>query len=1660
MSNSSTLLQAGLLSCKTFFFSCLFLSSFSVFGQTGGVVINYFSPQSGTTGTSVSIVGVNFTGAISVTFGATPAESFVVVDDTLVQAIVGSGHTGEVAVYTGSGYDSTGHFTFISTAPLPTISSFSPASAAQGGQVTIYGQHLSGATAVNFGGSGAASFSVVIQTDSVTHLPDTVIVGTVGTGATGAISVSTPGGTAMLAGFTYIPPPQPPLVLSFTPTSGPSGTIVTISGKYFSGTTSVTFGGLQVNYTILNDSNIRATVIAGNSGLIRVTNSIGYDSLGTYSFLTTGPPEISGFTPSSGTNGTVVNITGKNFEGADSLSFGGLQATSFTILSDTLITTIVGNGATGPVNITTAKGTGSLAGFNFTGPGISSVSPDSASLGDTVKIKGIHFTGTTAVSFGGTPATYFNTLSDSVILAVVGAGNTGAVAVTSAAGIGNLNGFVFLTPVPVINRFTPDTAITGQTIYIYGYYFTGATSVALGGISAASFSIVSDTMISVVVGPGTSGSVSVSTAYGNVSYAGFTYIGPPVLSSMTPAIAGFHDTVIVHGTYLSTADTVNIGGVPCASFVALNDTSLEVIVGTGLSGNLYVATRAGRDSLFNFTYSTVPVIAGFAPLSGPVGTSVTITGKNFSSVSANDIVYFGATRAQVTAASTTMISVKVPVGATYKPITVMVNTMTACSRLPFTVTFAASDTAFTPYAFAAPQNLATDPDLITVTLGDEDGDGKPDIVAGHNLGGGTAVSNFRNTGSPALISFAPAVKLNNDPAGAASNIAFSDLDGDGKPDLSIATGADIYSVSMFMNRSTPGTISLATNQFLGQPVLEGIRISPIDLDGDGRADLVVLGGGEPGSGNTLNIYRNLSSKGIVNFDNRIFYMTNTDPTNLVTADFDGDGKPDIAVVTPAEVQVFLNTSSLGNISFAAPLNLTIGGGSTYQFGIVAADLDGDGKIDLAATVPDRGVLSIFRNTSTPGLISFAARQDISGGEPENLAVTDLDGDGKPDLVASNQDQILIFKNTSTTGSISFKPGANYVGEADYIALGDVDGDGKPDLVIASSKLTAVSIYRNLLDTLPTPHIISFNPDSAAVGTTITIKGIHFTGVVAVSFGNVPASSFAVTNDSVIIAVVGTGLTGSVKVSSSAGSDSLSLFRFLEPPPIVSSFTPDSGNILSVVTISGKNFTGAVAVYFGAEPVGSFQVLNDSLISAVLGAGATGYVKVITPYGADSLSGFSFSKAPGIGSFSPQTVYRGEQDTIRGVNFTGATTVYLGPILAASYTVISDSVIIAVVGGNGAPSTSSGNVVVMTPEGVGFLGGLIYISPPVPPIIAQYTPTTAAAGTTVIITGLNLTGLTGVYFGGVPANSYSLVSNAQINAVVGPGASGYVKVTTTGGSDSLPGFIFIGASQPQPPIITSFTPDSAAEGSFVMISGKNFEGTSAISFGNIPANSFTIVNDTLITAVVGTGSSGYVSVITNIGSDSLGGFYFVPHSTQPDSAFHLIQFVGSLSGGIVQLAWETFNDASIANFVLERSADSTSGFEALREILSQKTNGAFDLYTTTDSFPGTPVIYYRLAITDTVGNLIYNNPIRVSLTVTQGIMVFPNPASGSVTLEYPPSINNAQISVVDMTGRVAKIIAVAPRSAQTVIDLQGLLPGVYRIVWDSGSAKKNGSLIVR
>jgi predicted hotdog family 3-hydroxylacyl-ACP dehydratase len=251
----------------------------------------------------------------------------------------------------------------------PTISQVTPSSGppAGGAIVSITGTNFTGVTAVDFGTTAAASFTLNSATSITATSPP-------GNG-TVDVTVTTSGGTSATSAadqFSYIP-----AVTSISPATGPAagGTSVTIAGSGFAGTSAVQFGATSATtYTVDSDIQITATSPPGNGTVdVTVTTSGGTSATGVADqFTYVAAPTVTSVAPNSGSfaGGTSVTITGTSFTGATAVKFGGAAAASFTVVNATSITaTSPAGSGTVDVTVTTPGGTsptGAADGFTYT----------------------------------------------------------------------------------------------------------------------------------------------------------------------------------------------------------------------------------------------------------------------------------------------------------------------------------------------------------------------------------------------------------------------------------------------------------------------------------------------------------------------------------------------------------------------------------------------------------------------------------------------------------------------------------------------------------------------------------------------------------------------------------------------------------------------------------------------------------------------------------------------------------------------------------------------------------------------------------------------------------------------------------------------------------------------------------------------------------------------------------------------------------------------------------------------------------------------------------------------------------------------------------------------------------------------------------------------
>ena len=607
--------------------------------------ITGFSPAQAGTGTTVRINGENLSTASAVTFGGTPAASFVVVSANQVDAVLAAGASGEIAISTAGGTAFLNGFVYL---PPPVINSFLPKFGFTGDTITISGTNLNTSSLISFGDVPAASFIVV---------NDQTVKAVLAAGATGKVSLRTTAGTVEADGFTFAPKPS---ISSITP-SGKLGDIIVINGSNFKQIQSVKFGGIAAaSFTVDSDQKISAVLGFGSTGVVTVTSTYGIAIKEGFVYFPA--PTITAFNPQLAAEGATVTITGTNFTGATEVSFGGKVQSSFVVNSATEISVIISNVPNGSVSVTTPGGTAVKEGFTFISTlRIDSFSPKIAATDQQVVVNGYNFVKVIELSFGGTPAKSFTVNSESMITATVALGSSGDIKVRTADGLVSAPGFTYIM-VPRVEYFTPASAGAGATLRITGINFDQVTSVKFGATEAASFKVLSSTTIEAVLAAGSSGAVSVTNPGGTGELKGFTFIPLPTISSIDPLLGGKGTEINIYGTNFLTAHTVSIGNKAVTSFKVVSATQISGFVADGATdGKVVVSTLGGSSSFDGFRFISPPLISSFLPQSAIAGISVLITGANLGDV--KGVSFGGKAAASFTILSPTSISAVVAPGS-------------------------------------------------------------------------------------------------------------------------------------------------------------------------------------------------------------------------------------------------------------------------------------------------------------------------------------------------------------------------------------------------------------------------------------------------------------------------------------------------------------------------------------------------------------------------------------------------------------------------------------------------------------------------------------------------------------------------------------------------------------------------------------------------------------------------------------------------------------------------------------------------------------------------------------------------------------------------------------------------------------------------------------
>jgi hypothetical protein len=384
----------------------------------------------------------------------------------------------------------------------------------------------------------------------------------------------------------------------------------------------------------------------------------------------------------------------------------------------------------------------------------------------------------------------------------------------------------------------------------------------------------------------------------------------------------------------------------------------------------------------------------------------------------------------------------------------------------------------------------------SAAIGDLNGDGKLDLATA-NYGSSTA-SVLLGNGDGTF-----GAKMDRVTGDSPYSVAIGDLDADGKPDLATANyGSNTVSVLLGNGDGASWTLGAKTDFVTGH---EPYAVEIGDLNEDGKSDLatanygsntvsVLLGNGDGTFGKTTdfgsgddaacvavgdmnrdgkpdlvtanwgpNTVSVLLGNGTGTSWTRTDYEVGMGPNSVAFADLNGDGVPDLAVANLGSYYDRIgNTVSVllgnGDGTFGARTDYETG---IHPFSVAIGDLNGDGKPDLV-TANYREYSSAGNTVSVllgDGNGAFGAKTDfVTGSGPTSVAIADLNGDGHPDLAAANS-----YSNTVSvllgdgTGALGVKTDFVGGGSPFSVAIGDLNGDGSPDLAVANMGSSTVSV---------------------------------------------------------------------------------------------------------------------------------------------------------------------------------------------------------------------------------------------------------------------------------------------------------------------------------------------------------------------------------------------------------------------------------------------------------------------------------------------------------------------------------------------------------------------------------------------------------------------------
>lgn len=1308
------------------------LSNSDVSFTVSALHVSSVVPNRGPVGTEVTISGIGFgatQGTSTLTINNTAVTQVATWSDTQIVATVPSTTTGAVKVNV-AGVNSNTNVTY--TVAGLAVYSLSTSSGSPGTTVTLYG--------TGFGSSqGTSTVYLGGYTASVSSWSLTAVSASVPSGAVGRLAwkIRVAGVDSNADNYFDVIPPR---IDTITPSSGNTGTQVTISGTGFGATKGSSYVAFQTSSSIAtaatsswSDTQIVATVPStAVSGPVYVT--VNNASSNKDVVFTLPNPRVEGVSPGHGPVGTSVTITGSGFgasQGTSTLTFNSQAPASITSWSDTQIVAVISNSTTtGPVRVTVGGVLGNWDyRFNVLKPVLDSMTPASGDVGTQVTITGSGFQavkGNGAVWFtSGRTASVIN-WSDTQIIATAPAGAVSGNVFVRAHNSDDSNQVFFTLPSPRITSVTPGSGKVEAPVTIAGVGFRsaqGSSTLTFNNQPPASIQSWTDTQI--VATPNTSTTtgpvrVTVGGVLGNADY--YFTVPKPRVSAISPTSGPTGTALTISGSGFQnqrgTNGLIGIGSGTTATPTSWTDTQIVLPIFSGATtGAVKVKANNGDWSNADVPFALSNVrITSVSPGSGPVGQQVTVTGSGFGTSQGTSTLKFNGTSAtQVGSWSDTQIVANVPTGATSGSVLVTVAGLDSNPDQTFSI-------AGVRVQQVSP---ASGPVGTQVT------------ITGERFGAtqGTSTITFNGQNPQSIVSWSDTTVVAVVPTTARTGAVLVTVDGS-------PSNADVvYTVP------TPVVASITPTS--------GPTGTALTITGSGFQQ-------QRGSGSVLVGTTAIST------------ITSWADDRIVVA------VPESAATGAVKVQAnnldWSNTDVIFSVSNIRITTVTPSAAPSGQMVFILGS--GFGATKGTSTLKFNGTLATQIPSWTSNQITAITPLGIaSGSVVVTVAGLDSNNDQLFTALDSHVQQIsptsgVVGTEVTVTGyNFGVSQGTNSIkfnGVAATEIVSWVDDQIRAKVPSGARTggvqvtVSGVNSNNDLIFTMPNPVVSTISPTSGAFGTEVTVSGSGFgasQGTNTVSFGDLIADNVTSWTDTQIVTTTPSGTrTGAARVIV-GGVSSNTDNTFTVPNPTVSSVTPDNGLIGAQVTIAGTNFgapqTISIAKFNGVTAAVSSW--TDTQIVTTVPAGARSGPVTVLADGLTSNADVAFAlPEPIITAVSPSSGISGSQVTVTGSRFGTATgnALWFGS-LAVPIVSWTDTQIVATV-----PSGAGTVPVSLAVDGMqsndGFSFSFI-------PQLVSLTPDRGSSMTSVTLVGDSFgeaQGASSVTFGSQPA-TVSTWSNGQL-----------------------------------------------------------------------------------------------------------------------------------------------------------------------------------------------------------------------------------------------------------------------------------------------------------